>query len=91
MQIFVLQPSLEHLERTLFVQRKFMKLIMFINKEFIDKIHARQCLYIQVYILGKDFQILRCMQKNHSCLILKQLGKMVQMVKITPPQIPTTQ
>ena len=28
MQIFVLQQSLEHLERTLFVQKKFMKLII---------------------------------------------------------------
>ena len=28
MQIFILQPSLEHLERTLFVRKKFMKLTM---------------------------------------------------------------
>ena len=28
MQIFPLQPSLEHLERTLFVRKKFINLIM---------------------------------------------------------------
>ena len=44
--------------------------------------------YIYVYILGKDLQILCCIQRNHSCLFSKQLGRMVQIVKITPPQIP---
>ena len=37
--------------------------------------------YIQVYILGKDSQILCRIQRNHLCLISKQLGRIEKFKK----------
>ena len=45
MQIFVLQSNLEHLERALFVERKFMKSIM------LRLVYGFSCVFLPI-ILG---------------------------------------
>ena len=51
-----------------------------LDNVYINKIHARQCLYIYIislyiYVYISLYYILCCIQRNPSCLISKQLGK----------------